>query len=90
MDKCAHILGNELCGKGVGVGIAAGPYASDTIALHKLVQDIYKGFKIKPKIIGPGGFFDPGWFKEYIAKTVGSMSAVTHHIYNLGAGISDN
>ncbi|KAI3443906.1 hypothetical protein Pfo_000571 [Paulownia fortunei] len=79
-------LGNELCGKGVGVGIAADAYASDTIVLHNLIREIYKGVKIKPQIIGPGGFFDPGWFKKYIAKTAGSLNAVTHHIYNLGAG----
>ncbi|KAK6151686.1 hypothetical protein DH2020_014321 [Rehmannia glutinosa] len=51
-------LGNELSGSGIGVGIAVDPYASDTIVLHNLIQDIYKGINTKPQIIAPGGFFD--------------------------------
>ncbi|KAK6151679.1 hypothetical protein DH2020_014314 [Rehmannia glutinosa] len=53
-------LGNELSGSGIGVGIAVDPYATDTIVLHNLIQDIYKGINTKPQIIAPGGFFDPG------------------------------
>ncbi|KAL0403851.1 UNVERIFIED_CONTAM: Heparanase-like protein 3, partial [Sesamum radiatum] len=79
-------LGNELCGKGVGVGVAADTYASDTIVLYNLIRGIYKGDNAKPQIIGPGGFFDSGWFKQYIEKTAGSLDAVSHHIYNLGSG----
>lgn len=79
--------GNELCGSGIGVGIAADQYASDTIVLHDLIEDIYKGVGTKPKIIAPGGFFDAGWFQQYLAKTVGSVHVITHHIYNLGPGI---
>ncbi|KAK4420140.1 Heparanase-like protein 3 [Sesamum alatum] len=32
-------LGNELCGKGIGVGVAADAYASDTIVLSNLIRD---------------------------------------------------
>ncbi|KAL0358365.1 UNVERIFIED_CONTAM: Heparanase-like protein 3 [Sesamum angustifolium] len=82
--------GNELCGKGIGVGVAADTYASDTIVLYNLIRDIYKGDNAKPQIIGPGGFFDSGWFEQYIAKTAGSLDAVTHHIYNLGSGRNEH
>ncbi|KAL0451831.1 UNVERIFIED_CONTAM: Heparanase-like protein 3 [Sesamum latifolium] len=83
-------LGNELCGKGVGVGVAADTYASDTIVLYNLIRNIYKGDNARPQIIGPGGFFDSGWFKQYIAKTAGSLDAASHHIYNLGSGRNEH
>ncbi|GER49746.1 glucuronidase 3 [Striga asiatica] len=83
-------LGNELSGSGVGVGIAVDPYASDTITLHNLVQDIYKNITNRPQIIAPGGFFDAAWFKQFLAKTVGSLNVITHHIYNLGPGSDEH
>ncbi|XP_059635188.1 heparanase-like protein 3 [Cornus florida] len=83
-------LGNELSGSGVGVRIAADRYASDTIALQNIVQDIYKSAEIKPQIIAPGGFFDGVWFKEFIDKTTKSLDVVTHHIYNLGPGVDEH
>ncbi|XP_057968839.1 heparanase-like protein 3 [Malania oleifera] len=86
-------LGNELSGGGIGTSIAANQYASDTISLKKLVQDIYKDSKHKPLVIGPGGFFDDGssdWFEEFINKTSKSLDVVTRHIYNLGAGVDEH
>uniref|UniRef100_A0A5B7BC77 Putative heparanase-like protein 3 n=1 Tax=Davidia involucrata TaxID=16924 RepID=A0A5B7BC77_DAVIN len=83
-------LGNELSGSGVGVRVAANQYASDTISLQKIVQDIYKGVESKPLIIAPGGFFDANWFKEYINKTSKSLDVVSHHIYNLGPGVDEH
>lgn len=74
-----------MSGSGIGVGIAADQYASDTIVLHDLIQDIYKN-DTKPLIIAPGGFFDPVWFKKFLDRTVGSLNVITHHIYNLGPG----
>ncbi|KAL0427243.1 UNVERIFIED_CONTAM: Heparanase-like protein 3 [Sesamum latifolium] len=41
-------------------------------------------------IIAPGGFFDPGWFQQFLAKTVGSLNVITHHIYNLGPGSDEH
>ncbi|KAI3443908.1 hypothetical protein Pfo_000573 [Paulownia fortunei] len=83
-------LGNELGGRQIGVGIAADPYASDTIALHGLIQDIYQGVNIKPLIMAPGGIFDSNWFKRFIDRTAGSLNVITHHIYNLGSGADEN
>ncbi|KAG6410452.1 hypothetical protein SASPL_128512 [Salvia splendens] len=83
-------LGNELSGSGIGVGIAADQYASDTIALHDLVKEVYKELDVRPQIIAPGGFFDAGWFQQFLAKTVGSLDVITHHIYNLGPGSDEH
>ena len=84
MSLC--LPGNELSGSGIGVRVAADQYASDTISLQSIVQDIYKIIEAKPLIIAPGGFFDANWFKEFISNTTKSLDVVTHHIYNLGPG----
>ncbi|CAA2972141.1 heparanase 3 [Olea europaea subsp. europaea] len=83
-------LGNELSGDGVGVRVAADQYASDTIVLHDLIQDIYKGVDVKPRIIAPGGFYELNWFKKFIDKAERSLNVVTHHIYNLGPGVDEH
>ncbi|XP_017249380.1 heparanase-like protein 3 [Daucus carota subsp. sativus] len=82
-------FGNELSGTGIGVRVAADQYSLDTISLINLVQDIYKGEEFQPQIIAPGGFFDANWFKEFVSKTP-KLNAVTHHIYNLGAGVDQH
>ncbi|KAJ6741913.1 HEPARANASE-RELATED [Salix viminalis] len=80
-------LGNELSGSGIGTGVAAAQYASDTISLYNIVKNIYSSAEPKPLVIGPGGFFDANWFKEFVDKTGSSVNAITHHIYNLGPGV---
>ena len=80
--------GNELCGSGVGTRVAAAQYASDTISLYNIVKKIYSSIEPKPLVIAPGGFYDANWFKEFVDKTGNSVDAITHHIYNLGPGIS--
>jgi len=79
--------GNELCGNGIGVSVAADQYASDVAALRSIVENEYRGIEPKPLVIAPGGFFDANWFKEFISKSGKSADVVTHHIYNLGPGI---
>ncbi|KAL3497330.1 hypothetical protein ACH5RR_040062 [Cinchona calisaya] len=83
-------LGNELSGIGVGASVAVDQYASDIINLQKIVQNVYRDFKIKPLILGPGGFFDAGWFSKFISESSNSLQVVTHHIYNLGPGVDDH
>ncbi|QCD80594.1 heparanase 1 [Vigna unguiculata] len=83
-------LGNELCGNGIGVSVAADQYASDVAALRSIVENEYRGIEPKPLVIAPGGFFDENWFKEFISKSGKSADVVTHHIYNLGPGVDDH
>ncbi|GAB2223130.1 hypothetical protein Droror1_Dr00017267 [Drosera rotundifolia] len=56
--------------------------------LKDLVDESYDGHETKPLLIGPGGFFDANWFTEFVSKARSSVQAVTHHIYNLGAGVN--
>lgn len=83
-------LGNELNGNGVGPAISAEQYACDVRALHKLVQDIYKGKDAMPLILAPGGIFDAVWFPKFIDKASNSLQVVTHHIYSVGGGNETN
>lgn len=79
-------LGNELSGNGIGARVTAQQYAADVKTLQKLIEKVYVGSETKPLMLGPGGFFDATWFAEFIGKTTKSLQAITHHIYNLGAG----
>ncbi|XP_074587681.1 heparanase-like protein 3 [Curcuma longa] len=81
-------LGNELSGSGVGTRVDADQYAADVVNLKWIVDDIYQGFPVKPLVLAPGGFFDAIWFAELVDKTKpNSLDVLTHHIYNLGAGV---
>ncbi|XP_073098982.1 heparanase-like protein 3 isoform X1 [Elaeis guineensis] len=84
-------LGNELSGSGVGAKIGADQYAEDAISLKKIIDNIYQDFTDKPLVLAPGGFFDASWFSEFIEKTKpDSLDVITHHIYNLGAGVDEH
>nr|CAD1827777.1 unnamed protein product [Ananas comosus var. bracteatus] len=81
-------LGNELSGSGVGARIGADQYAADVITLKSIVDTTYQSSSSKPLVLAPGGFFDANWFRELISKTKPNyLDAITHHIYNLGAGV---
>ncbi|KAK7281449.1 hypothetical protein RIF29_09450 [Crotalaria pallida] len=80
-------LGNELSGSGVGTSVTADQYASDLAALRDIVYKAYEEIDPKPLVIAPGGFFEANWFKEFISKSGTSLDVVSHHIYNLGAGV---
>ncbi|GAB4829071.1 hypothetical protein Ancab_018733 [Ancistrocladus abbreviatus] len=80
-------LGNELSGSGVAGRTAALQYAKDTIALKKMVQELYPDPATRPKVLAPSGFFDQKWYEDYLQATGPDVvDGVTHHIYNLGSG----
>ncbi|XP_054823516.1 heparanase-like protein 1 [Prosopis cineraria] len=84
----SYELGNELCGSGVSVRIESIPYAKDMTKLRKLVNAMYPNPKTRPQVLGPAGFYDKEWFNTFLQHTgPGVLDGVTHHIYNLGAGV---
>ncbi|XP_008805083.2 heparanase-like protein 2 [Phoenix dactylifera] len=81
-------FGNELSGQGVGASVDPKQYGKDLIALKKLIGDLYKNSSTEPKLLGPGGFFEAQWFADMLQTSgPGVVNGVTHHIYNLGAGV---
>ncbi|KAM7269724.1 hypothetical protein ACFE04_025221 [Oxalis oulophora] len=80
-------FGNELSGKGVGASVDAELYGKDVINLKNIIDDLYKDARSKPALVAPGGFFDQDWFAKFLRVSGSSVvNAVSHHIYNLGAG----
>ncbi|KAK4479814.1 hypothetical protein RD792_015352 [Penstemon davidsonii] len=84
----SYELGNELCGSGVSAKIDAEQYGKDIVELKRLVQDVYPDPSTQPKVLGPAGFYDEQWFNTFL-QTSGAnvVDGLTHHIYNLGAGV---
>ena len=86
--RCAHVIGNELSGSGIGASVGAEQYGKDLVELQTIINELY-GDSRKPLVVAPGGFYDQKWFAQLL-KVSGPnvLSAMTHHIYNLGAGES--
>lgn len=79
--------GNELSGTGIGASVGAGQYARDLIKLRTIIDESYKNFNPKPLLVAPGGFYNQQWYNKLLQATgPGVVNAVTHHVYNLGAG----
>lgn len=84
----SYEFGNELCGTGVSAKIGAEQYGKDMIVLKNLVKDLYPNSTHQPKVLGPSGFYDEKWFNTFLQVTgPGVIDGLTHHIYNLGAGV---
>lgn len=82
------LSGNELCGGGIAARLESEQYGKDFIELKKLVTELYPEASTRPKVLGPGGFYDPKWFNTFLQVTGPDVvDAVTHHLYSLGAGI---
>lgn len=81
------IVGNELSGSGVGASVGAEQYGKDLIKLKDVMNELYKNSTLKPSLVAPGGFFEQEWYTKLLEVSGPSViNAMTHHIYNLGAG----
>ncbi|KAG8484708.1 hypothetical protein CXB51_023594 [Gossypium anomalum] len=79
--------GNELSGNGVGAHVHADRYGKDLIHLKKIIKELYKGSQFEPSLVAPGGFFNQQWFTKLLQVSGSNvLDAISHHIYNLGAG----
>lgn len=76
-----------MSGRGVGARVSAEQYAQDLIALKALLKELYRDSHTKPILVAPGGFFDQQWYAQLLQDSgLGVVDALTHHVYNLGAG----
>ncbi|XP_027125284.1 heparanase-like protein 2 [Coffea arabica] len=95
ISKGYHIdsweFGNELSGKGVGASVDAEQYGKDVSNLNSIIIEEYKSFHPRPFVLAPGGFFDKDWYSRLLLVSGPQVvDVLTHHIYNLGAGVDHN
>ncbi|KAJ1389826.1 Glycoside hydrolase, family 79 [Sesbania bispinosa] len=82
------VKGNELCSQGIGARIDSIQYAKDMTKLRLIVNRLYPNPSTRPKVLGPAGFYGKEWFDSFLQNLgPGVLDGVTHHIYNLGAGV---
>lgn len=85
---CVRVIGNELSGSGIGASVSAEQYGKDLVELQTIINELY-GDSSKPLVVAPGGFYDQKWFAQLLdVSGPNVLNAMTHHIYNLGAGES--
>ena len=79
-----------MSGHGVGASVSAEQYGNDVIALSAILDELYKNSSSRPLLVAPGGFFEQQWYAQLLEVSgSGVVNAMTHHIYNLGAGRFD-
>jgi heparanase 1 len=90
-SECINILvlsGNELSGHGTGARVDAELYGKDVTELRSILRQLYRAPLSQPLLLAPGGFFDQQWYTRLLQTSGhGVVSALTHHIYNLGGGM---
>ena len=75
-------------GFGASVDGGAEQYGKDLITLKAILRDLYKGSHQQPLLLAPGGFYDQKWYNKLLQVSGTNVADVlTHHIYNLGAGV---
>ncbi|XP_047314223.1 heparanase-like protein 1 [Impatiens glandulifera] len=87
--------GNELSGKGIGARVGAEQYGKDVIKLKAILDELYDNNHNsqlkKPLLAAPGGFFDKEWYTKLLQVSGPNVvNLLTHHMYNLGAGVDKN
>lgn len=76
-----------MSGSGIGASVTALQYGKDLIKLKAILDELYRESNSPPLLLAPGGFFDREWFVKLLQFSGSNvLDAVTHHIYNLGAG----
>lgn len=81
-------IGNELSGKGIGASVGPAQYGKDLIHLKQILDTLYEGSRSKPALVAPGGFYAKDWYDQLLQVSgSGIINVMTHHIYNLGAGL---
>ncbi|KAL2319976.1 hypothetical protein Fmac_028945 [Flemingia macrophylla] len=84
----SYELGNELCAEGIEARVDSVQYAKDITRLRHIVNLLYPDASRRPKVLGPSGFYGKEWFQSFLLNVApGVVDGVTHHIYNLGAGV---
>ncbi|KAL4325700.1 hypothetical protein GQ457_11G024960 [Hibiscus cannabinus] len=87
----SYEFGNQLCGSGIGARVDANQYGKDVIVLKNLVKEFYADPETRPRVLGPGCFYDEKWLNTFLEVSGrGVVDGVTHHIYNLGPGDDPN
>lgn len=77
-----------MSGSGIGASVGAEQYGKDLLELQTIINELY-GDSGKPLVVAPGGFYDQKWFSQLLdVSGPDVLNAMTHHIYNLGAGES--
>ncbi|XP_062216428.1 heparanase-like protein 1 [Phragmites australis] len=80
-------FGNELSGHGIGARVDAKLYGKDVVEFKSILRQLYKAPLSQPLLLAPGGFFDQQWYSQLLQTSGhGVVSALTHHVYNLGGG----
>jgi hypothetical protein len=78
-----------LSGKGVGACVGVAQYGKDLINLKRILDVLYENSRFKPSLVAPGGFYEKEWYDKLLQVSgSGIINVLTHHLYNLGPGLS--